>query len=252
MKNDFVEDRELDDSYFSSHDDYCSGILDNPNGKYIVLPYLGVASIQKKGRPQKLEEIAAFDAAQVSFANSGKINAIAVSSFIGPSGRLAGYDFLKKEDYVIDNIEGINICSLDPLLEVTSRILGTVKNPNHPIFPGSIVPCAMKSLPYDKEGSRIYSALSISVPKNKATNPFLLMEDVGLVQNIDDDYFKKVAMSSLEVAKMQNIDVEKIYISKRDIGVGFNEIGAALVMCPYIHLPRNLKNEIRRDNGFRI
>ena len=244
MKGDFIKGRELDDSYFSSHDGHCSGFFDNPNGRYVVLPYLGVASITKKGRPQKLEEIAAFDAAQVSFANAGKINAIGVSSFIGPNGRLAGYDFFKKEDQVIDSIEGIEICSLDPLLEVTSSILGTIKNPNYPFFPGSMVPCAMKSLSYDKEGSSIYSALSISVPKDKAINPFLLMEDVGLVENIDDDYFEKAVMSSLEVADMQKINVEKIYISKKEIEIGFNEIGMALVMCPYVHLPKNLQDEI--------
>ena len=238
--------RSIDESYFSIHENFCSGYLDNPNGSYVLLPYLGVASIKKKGYPSKLEKISAFDAAQVSFANLGKINAIEVSSFVSPKGRLAGHDFFYEDDILISNVDSVDVFSLDPLLEATSYILGTKGHEGYPIYPGSMVPCAMKGLSSVEEGCHLYSSLSISVPKYKDNDPFLLMEDVGISEGIDHDYFNRIAGASLDVAKLQGIDVEKIYVSRKDIIVGEGEIGYALVMCPYVHLPRAMMGVLKR------
>ena len=234
----------LDNSHFSVYEKYCSGYLDNPNGNYAVLPNLSVASIQKNKHPKALEKIIAFDAAEISTANLGKINALSVSSFISPNGRLAGYDFLKKEDMQIGEIGEVKIFKLEPIISVASQIVGVAGNPKYPIFPGSMVPCAMKTINSDKQGDKIYAGLSISVPKDRAKNPFLLMEDVGHVNNIDSEYFYKAAKSALEVANAQGIEVERIYIAKKEIEIGKNEIGTAMVICPYVHLPLKLKEEL--------
>ena len=143
----------LDKRYFSDYKGNCSGYLDSPNGYYTVLPYIGVASIKKQNLPKELEQIIAFDAAEVSYANIGKINAITVSSFISPNGKLAGHVFFSSENEMIDRVGNIDICSLDPLLRVTLEILGGIHKPAYPIFPGSMVPCASKDFYSDEEAS---------------------------------------------------------------------------------------------------
>jgi len=238
-----------DDCYFSDYENYCSGYLDNPNGgHYVVLPYLGVACVQKVGLPKELEKIVAFDAAEVSFANVGRINAISVSSFVGLNGRLAGHDFFKGENDFLGEVDSVGVCSLDSLLNATSRVLGSVENPVYPIFPGSMVPCAMKSFYSDEEGVKIYSGLSISVPRDREKNPFLLMEDVGFLKDDFLYYSEKLVRGSLEVCDMQGIDVDRVYVGRRDIEVGQNKVACSLVMCSYVHLAGKLKREILREN----
>jgi pyruvoyl-dependent arginine decarboxylase (PvlArgDC) len=238
-----------DDNYFSDYKNYCSGYLDNPNGgHYVVLPYLGVACVQKNALPEELEKIVVFDAAQVSFANVGRINAVGVSSFIGPNARLAGFDFFKKDNF-LGKISGVDSYSLDSLLDATLCVLGSIESPNYPIFSGSMVPCAMKSFYSDKEGIEIYSGLSISVPKDRKKNPFLLMEDVGFLRDDFLDYSEKIIRSSLEVCDMQGIDVDRVYVGRRGIEVERNEIACSLVMCSYVHLAAKLKREIVKRDG---
>lgn len=238
-----IKKRSMGDDYFSSNSNFCTGYADNPNdGRYTVLPSLSIASIKKHGSSHELEKIVAFDAAEVSFANLGKINVTPVSSFISPNGRLAGYDFFSSEDTVLWDVGGINICSLNPLMDTTSRILGTKKNPVYPILAGSMVPCASKE--FYSDSAEIYSGLSISVPKDKSKNPFVLMEDAGFVRDGINSYLDKIVRSSLKVCEIQGIEVDKIYVARKTIRPEEDELACALVICPYIHLSKSLKGTI--------
>ena len=71
------------------------------------------------------------------------------------------------------------------------------------------------------------------------------MEDVGLIpengnlERYKNNILLNSAKSVLEIGKNQNIQYKEIFVGISDLEIGKNEIGCALVACPYFLLAQN-------------
>jgi histidine decarboxylase len=171
-------------------DNFCEGALTSKTGHYVLGINLSVAKVKNKFTDKHssvLDEINAFDLAEVTNFNMGQINMIVVSSFSGPKGLIWGLDLCKIKEH--ENrfnltLKGVKIYDLEDLIDSLGRLFGTIENPRFPILPGSHVPCASKSI-YKEGPGILYSALALGVARNRK-NACLLMEDVGIL-NINED-----------------------------------------------------------------
>lgn len=248
----------------SPYEDYCYGFSNpgNSGENYILTFHLGVGtsdfSLVHPGS-EVLAEIDAFDKAEVDGTNIGQINMIIVSSFCGPMGVIWGYDIAfhpQLRETNPFNISGIinadnseiPIYSIDPLIDATRRLFGTIDDPRFPIKPGAHVPCAGKNIKRKGPG-HIYSAIGIGISKNRENDACLLMEDMGLM-NVDSNDNKslyaykqtiveKMAKSILKVGENQHVEYEEIFVGLTDLTMNYSEIGCALVAAPYITLAKN-------------
>ena len=93
------ESREI--QYCGSEKEYCEGYFSTALGNsYLLGVNYAVAKVRKQFGHEGssvLDEINAFDMAEITNANVGQINAIKVSSFCGPRGHIWGYDICKVE-----------------------------------------------------------------------------------------------------------------------------------------------------------
>lgn len=244
----------------SSEQNFCEGFFTNSQNNYILGVNFSVAKTKIKLSHKDslfLDEINAFDLAEIVSGHMGQINMITVSSFCGPKGLIWGYDICKTKK--IKNPWGIkpigykiNIYDIENLLDAFKRLTGTIKQPRFPFLPGSHVPCATKSLK-NKGECIIYSALGIGIPENRERNACLLMEDIGTIpldtksmQAYKKSILEKVSQSILEIGKNQNILFKEIFVGIKDIKIDKKEIGCALVASPYFCLaqdaiPKNKK-----------
>ncbi|MFA7245369.1 MAG: histidine decarboxylase, pyruvoyl type [Candidatus Magasanikbacteria bacterium] len=231
------------DLYASSYNDYCTGYLDEPNGGYYtLLTHLSTVSVNNETGVRGLDHIVAFDKAEVDGINLGQFNMITVSSFCGPNGKIAGYDFLKpKKGYTkIGNFGKMSLYDGKDFLNASKKILGTVNKKKYPIKPGSHVPCAAKYFYLDKPG-KIFSVFSISIPKDRKNNACLLMENVGemLLKN-KQEYIESVIKSIEKISENQNVEYKETFIAFSETKVKEKQTGCALVLLPYIKLAKNI------------
>ena len=203
------------------------------------MSHLATVSTPKLIGLEGLDNINAFDKAEVDGINFGQLNMIKVSSFCGPRGKIAGLDFLQKEKVLLGEVEGIQVNSAESFMEVSKDIIGTVENKKFPILPGSHVPCAGKYIFYTGP-EKIYSMFAVGIPEDQENYARLFMEDVGKIENGLDakEYQMKVAKSVIEVFKNQQIELKEVYTAIRILDVSAGETGCALVMLPYIKLAR--------------
>lgn len=247
----------------SPHASYCDG-YGNPGASgngYIATFLLGVGTapiaLSHPGS-QVLDEINAFDKAEVESANLGQINMITVSSFCGPQGLIWGYDLARPKELYAEELsinarnnsgKKINVYSLKPLLRATRELFGTVSEKHFPLLPGSHVPTAGKNFKF--EGPKhIYSAIAVGVPVNREDAAILLMEDIGWIPAANHDDTAKVqeysaiiqenlVKSILEVGKNQLVDYLEVFAGLKCVWVNPGEIGCALVAAPYLTLAQN-------------
>lgn len=237
-------------------DNNCEGALGNPGNYYVmgVKFGIGVAKypyLSNEGS-KKLDQINAFDLAEVENANLGQINAIRVSSFCGSKGLLWGYDVCRNniqehpDSAAIrakrEDIGDVPILDMARLEEAFLGLVGTVSEPVHPILPGSMVSAAMKET-YAEGETVIYSCLSIGIPKDDTVAAKLLMEDVGTMPvDYTDDHVHTIQANSvvsvLEIGRNQQVEYEAIFTGIHYRKVEKDEVGCALVACPYLTLPR--------------
>lgn len=241
----------------SPYADYCDG-YGNPGaqGNGYVLGFVMDIGKTKLSHiaagSRNLDEIDAFDKAEVKGATIGQINMITVSSFCGPMGYIWGYDLARHDTLrqipqigVITTTyknQTVPVYSLKPLLEATKALFGTVAEQRFPIMPGSHVPCAKKSI--TRQGPiYLYSGLAIGIPQDRDKNACLLMEDIGWTESdsftIREQLHEKLAQSILKIGENQHVVYKEIFL---DIKISFiekDEIGCALVACPYLTLARN-------------
>jgi hypothetical protein len=98
-----------------------------------------------------LDEINAFDAAEVDGANMGQLNVITVSSFCGPQGTIWGYDVCAPAEghtrlgTVQRGDESAEVYDLSSLTRAFAGLMGDLDAPRFPFMPGSHVPAAMKA-----------------------------------------------------------------------------------------------------------
>ena len=256
------------DAAISPFDEHCNGFsfLGN-NNSYILTPLLATGKDKIKFVHQGstcLDEINAFDLAEVESAYIGQLNLIQVSSFCGPQGLVWGYDIAQKNiafvepllaDYQYKNISGniIKVYSAWPIIESSVALYGTRDAKNFPIVPGSHVPAAYKSYSFCntsllEEVRRVYCTIGLGVPTDRSKNAVLLMEDIGWVPrhadlpNCSKQYqhlLDSMVCSIVKIGENQLVEYEKIYVAFKEILIEPQEVGCALVVAPYITLARN-------------
>ncbi len=232
----------------STEDNFCEGALLSKSGHYLLGINLSVSKVTNKFSDEHshvLDEINAFDRAEVENFNMGQINMIVVSSFSGPKGAIWGFDLcstpLIKNNYSI-NLKSIDVYDLDNLIDALKSLFGTVSKPRFPLLPGSHVPCASKSI-YREGPGILYSALALGVSENR-NNACLLMEDVGTlnlkdsVRNQEIKITSRLVDSVVEIGKNQNYKFKKIFVGMKTIILHEGETGCALVACPYFLLAK--------------
>jgi histidine decarboxylase len=230
-------------NFASREKKYCTGYLDYVHkGNYTLLFHLAAVSVQRKFNSLGLDKINAFDNAEISGANFGQFNMITVSSFCGPQGKVAGYDFLndKKNKKLNFLKSSVPVYSADSFIGASQKIVGTVENKVFPILPGSHVPCAAKVYYEDKPG-RIYAMFAIGIPQNKDKDACTLMEDVGRMEKGSNTnlYLQNLVNSVLTIFDNQKVACKEIYISIKEVEVKKGEIGCAMALLPYVKLARN-------------
>ena len=244
----------------SPFDNYCDG-YGNPGangGSYVLALTLGVAKVNKElahDGSKILDEILAFDKAEVSGPYIGQINMIQVSSFCGPNGLIWGFDIAKNNlEHIID-IEGTPVYSAEPLVDASASLFGTIGNNRFPILPGAHVPCAGRQITLEaQDNTTLYAGVGIGIPKDRQKFACVLMEDAGLSGNnkhLDFDLVERLATSVLRIGAIQRYEIEEVLVGLRKISLNKGEIGCALVAAPYISLakkaiPRNGFPELRR------
>lgn len=248
-------------NFLSKEKDNCEGFFANSKGNnYFLGVNFSVAKapvkLSHKGS-NILDCINAFDLAEIKEANIGQINMMTVSSFCGPKGRVWGLDVCradKEESLPIklkQNNKEIPVYDITPIKNAFKELVGTIDNPKFPFLSGSHVPCAVKTLTIAGK-KRIYSALGLGIPVNRDKNACLLMEDVGYIPDkVESGKYKKnilknLAQSVLEIGKNQNIEYKEIFVGITDMQIGKNEIGCALVACPYFLLAQKA-NPSKKD-----
>lgn len=240
----------------SSQEDYCEGFFSSKDvSSYFLGINFAVAKVKKKFSHEGssiLDEINAFDLAEISSANLGQINVIKVSSFCGPKGLIWGYDVakiillpIKLQIQSRDIKDNINIFDIEPLVDAFKHLTGTVTKNHFPFLPGAHVPCATKFI--TKQGKCIlYTALGFGIPEDRDHQACCLMEDFGTLPLNNKDLMsckntilKNLVKSILAIGLNQNVKYTNIFIGLKDINVNENEIGCALVSAPYFSLAKN-------------
>jgi histidine decarboxylase len=194
-----------------------------------------------------INNIIAYDNAETKSTFIGQINMTIVSSFSGPNGLIWGYDLAKakeKKHPLLGKKKGsVFIYDTEPLLKASASLFGTNDSKRFPLMPGSHVPCAGRFL-FKQKSCCLYSALSLSIPKNRSKSASLLMEDVGCLKGDKEKSRKKVLEdlinSALEIGKNQGVEFEKIFVGLKEEEIRKGETGCALVAMPYFTLAQNV------------
>ena len=245
----------------SKYPNFCDGFMSpgNHGDGYFIAPVLGVGKDALKFShtgSSLLDEINAFDLAEVNSAYIGQVNIINVSSFCGYQGLVWGYDVAKAEEKIetrvkqnYKNIDGRNVTiySMDNILKAVESLFGTKHKRVYPFLPGSHVPCATKSVT-SIEPAQLYAAIGFGIPRRREENAIPIMEDVGHCPGETDDeaiILDNVAASILQIGRNQNIVFEKIFVSVKYISTVANEVSCALTAVPYFAIA---KNAIPNDN----
>ncbi len=246
----------------SAYENYCDG-FESPGAtgnNYLLGVVLGagVAKLDlRHDGSQILDEINAFDRAEVAETNIGQTNMTIVSSFCGPAGAIWGYDLVKADnlrsphELEIDPVESIErsipVYTAKPLMDATKALFGTVDEKRFPLLPGAHVPCAGKNFK-DVGPRNIYAAIAIGIAEDRTKNANLLMEDLGWLPLRQDEKshrkYKKIVLQSLaksivEVGKNQNVQYKEIFTEMVDVRVTDGHVGCALVAAPYFTLAQN-------------
>lgn len=240
----------------SPYDDFCDG-YGNPGAEgsgYILGFVMEIGKVRLSDidvGSRNLDEIYAFDKAEAQGAVIGQINMITVSSFCGPMGYIWGYDLAKHDKLRQPSQMGLSkvtfknwsakLYSLRPLLDATRDLFGTVSNKKFPIIPGAHVPCAVKDITH-MGPKYLYCGLAVGIPQDRNKNACLLMEDIGWTENdslqTQEQILEKMAKSILKVGENQQVIYDEIFLDIKFSFISENEMGCALVACPYFSLAR--------------
>lgn len=252
----------------SPYDEFCEGYgnMGSSGNSYILGVVLSVAKVEKRFSHKGsslLDEINAFDQAEVSDTFLGQINMSTVSSFCGPQGLILGYDLFPEtqvlqESNVFEEIDGNTIVyHIEPLLIATKKLFGTVSDKRFPLRPGAHVPCAGKSIKVNGPGIG-YSAIAIGIPSDRSKNACLLMEDVGVIPEYywnDVEYYRKfelrnISRSIIQIGNNQKVKYETILTGVRFLKAEQGEIVCALVAAPYFTIAKKAVNLEKIKSNF--
>jgi histidine decarboxylase len=240
----------------SPYEQYCEGYGNEIIGNsYLLGINLGVGKDRVKlshRGSNTLDEINAFDLAEIDNTYLGQINMTVVSSFCGPQGVIWGYDvarphdlfdtknFFKKIEFEGESVSSYNI---DPLLRALTKLFGTKAKRKFILRPGSHVPCASKNIK-NLGPCTIYAGIALGIPENRKEEACLLMEDTGqFPSSVNPEAFLNVvkenlAKSIIQIGKNQGIRYKQVFVGGKFIEINEGEIGCALVAAPYFKLAK--------------
>jgi histidine decarboxylase len=241
--------------YFSDYNHLCQGA--RHASRYLIAFNVSAAKTKRLlGNPgsSDLDEVNAFDLAEVQRMNLGQLNLIRVSSFCGPEGLIWGYDIkpnpgLREHGLTeLTDVQGglVPVYSATPLMDSATDLFGTIERKRFPIAPGSLCPAAWKSLRLDSPGTA-YASLAFGIAADRTNNACCLMEDVGTVPETDaaagDDWRKRIlemtSRSVLSIFANQRARCKEIFVAMSSVSVGEGEVGCALLLAPYFSVARN-------------
>ena len=243
----------------SRHSVYCEGYFATQAARHMLGISLttGLAPNMLAGPGSTaLDEINAFDLAEVARANLGQLNVITVSSFCGPHGHIWGYDVCAPEagQSLLGTVSRAGrhaeVYDLNVLADAFARLVGTVDEKRFPMMPGSHLPAAMKMKTSRSEGV-LYTTLGIGVPEDRGRNACLLMEDCGFVpggqdpEEYRDRVIESVAQSVLEIGVNHKVRYARVFVGYAATEVRPGYTGCALVLAPYFLLARDAFPEER-------
>lgn len=245
--------------YLSPYDKFCNGYAGDSNidKGYILGVSIGIGISKSKLSHQGsnlLDEINAFDLAEIDGPYLGQLNMSIVSSFCGPQGLIWGYDIASNvknrtrftelgiEDVTLGS-DTISVYNGDFLVEALKNLFGTVNEKNYNILPGSHVPFASKNIKVNKPCT-IYSAIAIGIPQDRKKNACLLMEDVGTCKIKSGEPNKKeiitkLAESIILIGRNQKVKYSETMIVFKSKKVNRKETACALVAAPYFTLAQD-------------
>lgn len=250
----------------SRHSAYCEGYFASQSGKHMLGISLttGLTPNMLAGPGSTgLDDINAFDLAEVTRANLGQLNVITVSSFCGPHGLIWGYDVCapaaghRSLGPVSRAGREVEVYDLDGVIDAFARLTGSVDEKRFPLMPGSHLPAAVKYKTARTEGV-LYTTLGIGIPEDRSHNACLLMEDCGFVPGAEDaeayrdEVIEGVAQSVLEIGKNQRVRYARVLAGYAATAVTPGHTGCALVLAPYFMLARDAYPEERALADFTL
>ncbi len=234
-------------SRFAAH---CEGYFAGASGHHLLGIALKVAVVEPTlpcPGSTLLDEINAFDAAEVAGANLGQLNMITVSSFCGPQGLVWGYDVCAPEGghralgTVSRNGLRADVYDLSTLTDAFERLVGTVDAKRFPFMAGAHVPAAMKTR-YAREPGVLYAALALGIPEHRRTDACLLMENPGFCADPAQwpsqrgAVLDAMAASVLAVGENQRVRYNKVFVGVAAAEVKPSQVACAAAMAPYFRL----------------
>jgi len=246
----------------STYNNYCEGYGNSgaSGNSYILGLSLGIGVADKSLSHEGsgvLDQIDAFDLAEIDGPYIGQLNMSIVSSFCGPQGAIWGYDLAKHpeiyqlpERQSFPNIveafgKTLPIYDAHKLISATQKLFGTVDNRRFILRPGSHVPFASKNIKISTPGW-VYAGIAIGIPVNRDRDACLLMEDTGEVKgdlinnpNFEDDLLARLGKSIIKVGINQKVEFEKCFVAVKYAEVKENQVGCALVAAPYFTLAKD-------------
>lgn len=205
-----------------------------------------------------LDEINAFDLAEIDGPYIGQLNMSTVSSFCGPQGLIWGYDIAKTNELYTNVVSDkpieykgnlINAYDAGALVDSTKKLFGTINNKRFVIRPGAHVPFAGKHKIITNKGV-IYAGVGLGIPKDRETNACILMEDIGVKKNElfetdEKTILENLAKSIIKIGINQGISYKECFVAIKTCVISENQVGCALVAAPYFTIAQNA---IPKDN----
>ncbi|MFN2222597.1 MAG: histidine decarboxylase, pyruvoyl type [Candidatus Promineifilaceae bacterium] len=247
-------DSETEEVYLSQFPHWCQGAW-RPN-HYFLAYNVSAAKVRRMvghASSTGLDEINAFDLAEIERMDLGQLNILRASSFCGPQGLIWGYDVAVSDqlrDRRITELQdesgrSVSVYDGESLIESAAALFGTVRQRRFPIAPGSLCPAAWKHVTAVRPG-RLFATLAIGIPEERDHFACSLMEDVGTVSEsvmASDSRWRQeivgqTASSVLAIMANQGAACREVFVAMASVEVNEKEAGCALVMAPYFSLAR--------------
>lgn len=237
----------------SRYREYCEGYFASASPNYMLGLSVKAAVVNNSltcPGSTLLDEINAFDLAEVQGANCGQLNIITVSSFCGPCGTIWGYDVCQPSEghmsigAATHKGHTAEVFDLNGLTTPFTRLIGSVEQKRFPFMPGSHVPAALKSKT-SREPGILYAALAIGIPEDRRTQACLMMENTGHVSG-EGDWFTdsqtildRQAHSVLTVGENQGVRYRQIFVGLASVNIQPGQTGCAMALAPYMRLAQD-------------
>ncbi|MEI6191385.1 MAG: histidine decarboxylase, pyruvoyl type [bacterium] len=246
--------KEITGRHIGEFDEYCVGCFD-PFYAQAFVTSVGKSKIKLTEQSSLLDELNAYDHAELDTVYLGQINAITVTSFCGKDGLVWGYDAYPSKDLHKDFLFTVNdhlgnaikVYSAAPLVEAAKSLFGTKDNKKFNLIHGSLTPAAQRKV-VDKGPKTIYGGLALGIAKDRKTNVDLIMEDIGElsedfekkdISEVKDKLLRNLAKSIMVIGENHGVEFSEIFVNFEYLPLETDEMGCVLLIAPYFKLAKN-------------